>query len=805
MASRLVCFLLLFAFSVSGFGQKKKTETVKHEQEVRQMVDFLEFMLNTLGSRDTPNRDKDVVINESFLKIFRDAKVQVEDDLDDERKVITNKNIQAYLKDVDFFFDDVTFDFTIDRIEARGNVGDELIYRVALSRVLKGTNLDGKAVNNASPRYIEVNFHTATEDLKIVSMYTREFDQTATLKAWWSSLSYEWQSIFRRKLNLFDSVQVRDIRRMVAIDTLELSGNEFITDLQPLTELLDLRKLDLSGTAIVDLTPIRNLSSLSILNISATKVRDLTPLKHATAIRHLNLSECPIDSITVLERLGGLRSLDLRRTGVKDFRPLSSLKLLESLYLSQTDFKNTADLDSLENLVTLDLSKTKTVDLKGLQSLAKLQVLNLDSIFFADSSPLRHLNSLRVLQLNHTSLGSLDDFLGLKALQRIYCDNSRINQAVADQFSKKRSDVLVIFESDDLRGWWSDLSPVWRDVLSRRARISLKPGKEDLAAITNIDSINISNYRTIKDLEPLRRMKKLEVVIASQTGISSVQPLQAVLLLRSLDISGTGITDITPLAGSKNLRFLQADQTQIDGIDTLKQLSLERIYADGSNITDDEVKALLNHNPRCLVVYRTAALEQWWEALSDPWKQALQLQINVNTKPTRQNFHRLTQQEKIEVKDIAVTDLDALNVFLRLRELSLHGTLINDPSPLKDHHLVMLHITSSPLRSVSPLSSLRDLTDLKISDTPVEEIEGLSALVNLTKLDCSGTKIRKLKPLANLRQLLYLDLSNTDVRSLKDIEHLSLRTLKCFNTKIPPSQVSSYRERNPDCQVTYYR
>ena len=98
---------------------EKKTDPVADEKKVRDMIAFLEFMLNTLGSSSTPIRDKEVLITESYSKIFRDSKVQVEDDLDEERKVITNKDVVAYLKDVNFFFHDVRFEFTIEERSSR--------------------------------------------------------------------------------------------------------------------------------------------------------------------------------------------------------------------------------------------------------------------------------------------------------------------------------------------------------------------------------------------------------------------------------------------------------------------------------------------------------------------------------------------------------------------------------------------------------------------------------------------------------------------------------------------------------------
>ena len=49
---------------------------------------------------------REIAVN--YTKFFRDEDVQVEDDLIDERETVTNKNVQAYLKDVDFFFKNVS-------------------------------------------------------------------------------------------------------------------------------------------------------------------------------------------------------------------------------------------------------------------------------------------------------------------------------------------------------------------------------------------------------------------------------------------------------------------------------------------------------------------------------------------------------------------------------------------------------------------------------------------------------------------------------------------------------------------------
>src|SRR5262245_48097220 len=125
----LILVLVICCFVAEGQKSKPKSKTQKpaqkttpkkvvvapnpteDEKKVRDLVAFFQFMLNTLGGKQTSTRDKDVMITESYAKIFRDDKVQIEDDLDTDRKVITNKDVVAYLKDVDYFFNDVKFEF----------------------------------------------------------------------------------------------------------------------------------------------------------------------------------------------------------------------------------------------------------------------------------------------------------------------------------------------------------------------------------------------------------------------------------------------------------------------------------------------------------------------------------------------------------------------------------------------------------------------------------------------------------------------------------------------------------------------
>src|SRR5690349_21729436 len=209
----------------------RQVNAVEDEKRVRDIIAFFQYMLNTLGSNGTSARDKEVLVTESYSKIFRDGKVQIEDDLDEERIVITNKDIVPYLKDVDFFFRDVKFEFAIEDIKSSAMPSGELFYKVSTRRVLTGTTTDGNAVKTTIPRYIEVNYDPGARDLKIVSIYTHELNEKDALINWWNELSLEWKSVLQKKLptpNTTDSLQIGDIKTIAATEDLDLRGNQVI-------------------------------------------------------------------------------------------------------------------------------------------------------------------------------------------------------------------------------------------------------------------------------------------------------------------------------------------------------------------------------------------------------------------------------------------------------------------------------------------------------------------------------------------------------------------------------------------------
>lgn len=820
----LFSFVLIITLSFPVAAQTKKkadTKPVKEEpkpkevnkaedeKRVQDIIAFLQYLLNTLGSSSTSARDKEVLITESYAKIFRDSKVQIEDDLVEARLVVTNKDIVPYLKDVDFFFKDVKFEFTIEDIKSSVLPNGEVFYKVTTRRVLTGITSEGQKTSSTIPRFIEINYNTDSQDLRIVSMYTHEFNETEALTSWWKGLSLEWKTILRKKLpsiGLTDSVQVTDIKVITAIAELDLSDNPYIQNIDPLVRLLNLTTLNISGTKISDLTPIRNLTELTTLDLSNTSVRDLSSLKYSNKLQRLDISNTLVTDISVLEKMPNLQDLEMQGIAVIDFSPLSFLTSLETANLADTKIYTLAPVESLSKLKELDISGTSIRDLDQLKKLKNLKELDIDSTSINNLDALASLDNLVVLRANYTAITSLLPLQKLTHLEKIYADYTAINRETANSFRTLNRNVQVIFDSEELKAWWNALTPEWQSVLSRSAEIELTPSKEELAKVPHLDSINLSGAMRMNSLEPLRKLQKLQVIIASQTAITDLSPLQAHPDIRYLDISETNVSDISVLQQFNKLKVVLADKSKIENIERYTFPALELLYADNTTVHDITAKEFLKRNPKCLLMYKTIHIDRWWNGLSENWKDVFKAQLKSKRDFTREDFHQLVEQESLIIKDAPVSDLSALSEFVRLKELHFSGTSILTIPPLENiKSLKSLHATNGPLQQIESLELLTELEDLDISNTPLEDLKVLRNLSKLKKLNCAGTQVRRLDHLERLSNLEYLDCSNTLVRKLDPLDNLPIKTITCYNTKISSREIENFKIVHPDCQVVYYR
>ncbi|HSW68147.1 MAG TPA: hypothetical protein VLH16_06180 [Bacteroidales bacterium] len=806
------------------------SEIEQFRQQAEQMVGFLEFTLNSLGDPNVLPREKETIINHSYLKFFKNNKVQIEDDLLEGRYVVTNKDVQAYLKDIDFFFEQVAFQFIIEDISYNVNEAGQIFFVVTTTRNLNGITIDGSPVNNNQPRFIEINLDLDQRDLKIASIYTKRISENEDMRNWWSSLNKNWRQFFgngipigngimlsevvafhntwvlieRRHITTldeyvmestrYDTIHVSgsliypEIRRIWQSESIDLSASQDFDDITPLSKLTQLRTVNLTGTQVYDLTPIRNLTRLESLNISNTMVSDLSMMRFAINLRILDASKTPLTDLTPLISFQNLARLNISQTPANDLSPLAQIPSLRYFRLAKTSVTDFSPISHLNNLHILDLSNTTFSDPSILSNLHYLERLHAEATHLTSVAPLAQLPALQYLFIESTTVSEIQPLVTAAALERIYCDATLVSRDVANNFMQQRPDVLVVFETKALETWWETLPEPWMQVFKEMFSLSTLPTSEDLHKMSNITRVDVSGNLMIRSLDPLQRLLNLRELNASETQVKSLEPLRENIDLRILDVSKTGIDNLAPLSHLKLLEQLNISKTNVQNLQPLANLSnLQTLNIEITNVKSVEPLSMLGSlellfcDNMNIPIHEIAAIYD-----NNPNVLAIfrtnELQ---NWLMSLNPFWKSSIQKRFSISE--PISREQLHRLSDLRELDLSEQMnLSSLEPLKIFHRIeKLDISNTQTSDLSSVSSLSTLIELNVSNNPVNSVAPVSHLQRLKALDFSNTLVRDLSPVALLQNIEVLNISGTRVRSLKHLRNLiRLRQLDCFNTRI---------------------
>lgn len=839
-------------------------DLARYTEDAKQMVSFLQFTFNTLGNPEVTTKEKDIIINQSWVKIFENEKVQVEDDLDENRDVPLNKDVQAYLKDIDFFFKEVAFTFTIQDIEQQVNEKNQLFFKVTMNRNIKGTTVEGKKVDTNRLRYIEINLNDDHKDLKVASIYTTKLNEREELRRWWNELPTAWRALLGENVTVKDTLRLkhilwfndsiagldvviqrrvsqgafttdeldtlkialsdtgkisaalidRQIQKIIQIDTINISGKLNIASLEPFTRLPRLKYLDFSGTSVFDLMPARNLSHLEFLNASSTLIDDIEAIRYLTKLKELNLGNTQVSDISTVANFTQLSHLNLSRTMVSTLDPLTGLQSLRDLDISGTQVKSLNPLSSLKSLDRLDFSETGISDINPLKELKELVFLKFEKAPVNTLEALSGLTNLSLLFIDQTPIADLSPLSGMQRLTKIYCDQTRVTRTEAVRFTEQNPSVLVIYETSELKHWWNALQPEWKSVFADKVANQASPTKEELHNVTRMRTLNIAENIALRSLDPVSSMPMLTGIFLQGTSITDLDPVRNLADLRELNFSNTKVSDLSPLENLTKLTKLSFDYTEVISIVPIMQIDeLKVVYCDHTPVDQAEIVEFLIKHPGCLVVYQTDELRTWWAGLPEVWKLLAEKFIASSTELSREQLQELVNlrvvnldESALSERSLEITSLEYLSKMILLEEIRFSNTRISSLAPLST--LTRLHTLicpNNPIESLQPLSELVTLEVLDIQNTAVSELLFLAPLAKLRKLNISGTQIKSLKGVEYLTGLEQLDCFNTRIKNLKQVQALpNLKQVKCYNTSISTRTIDKFRAVRPDVEVVYY-
>lgn len=854
-----VILLMLCLITLTATAQKKKQnngltkeELAAYETEINKMVNYLQETLNFIGDPEQTAQEKEIIFSQTYSKIFQNDKVQIEDDLDTKRNTNLTKDVQAYLKDIDFFFQYATFTFDVQNIASLNKEDGSPYFRVTMNRKLVGKTVTNDSINEVKKRFIEINLDKVRNDLKIASIYTTQVNERETLRYWWNAMPSPWKTYFGKELRINDTIPLQSIvqvnetdfiysypilsvidgdtiasdwkevmvrngldefyaklKGLVMMQSIDVSGIKTITTLDPLSELSELQTLNISGTNVSDLTPLRNSNKLKTLKAANTRIDDLTPLKYDIMLEELDIAHTDVSSLAVLEILSKLEKLNISYTQVKTLDDVKRCSNMAFLAAEGCKINNLQPIAELNDMVSLNISSTAVRDLSPVTHFTELQSLKISQTPVNNLNALQDMENLKELFCSNTNISDLTPLKNHRRLSKIYCDNTRIDGKQASEFTKSNPFTLVIYDTNALEQWWEELPIYWKAVFSKQTSIEGNPTTEQLHEVINMTDLDLSGNAYIQNLMPVSRLTNLVNLNIANTEITHLNALTGMANLESINLENTHINDLSPLAGANSLRTLNINNTPVSNLTPLANNEhLETVMANNSGISTTEVYRLKETLRNVTVVYQTEALTNWWEGLDSNWRHILSNHIGCDEyDPSALELQKIIDLQNLVIEgEEGIQNLEPIRNFHWLEKVNLIGQGIRDIKPLANKiYLSELLLPNNPINDLSPLETDTLISVLNIENTQVSDLSKLEKLSHLRILNASGTGIKSLKPLAKMMELEELLINNTDVKKISPIEDLpSLKLLKIYNTKVKNKTVTALQQKRFDLNIVYY-
>lgn len=855
-----VLVLLLLFVTLTATAQKKKKqnnaltkeEIAAYETEITKMVNYLQETFNFIGDPEQTTQEKEIVFSQTYTKIFQNNKVQIEDDLDTQRNANLTKDVQAYLKDIDFFFQYAIFTLDIQNIASLSKDDGTPYFKVTLNRKLVGKTVTNDSINNVKKRYIEINLDKVKNDLKIASIYTTKVNERESLSHWWNAMPSAWKNYFGSELRINQTIPLKTIMQvnendfiyaypelevidgdtiatdwkevvmkdgidelyaklkgLVMIQNIDVSNTKTITTLEPISELSELQTLNVSGTNISDLTPLRNANKLKTLKAANTRIDDLSPLKYDIMLEELDVANTDVNDLSVLEILSNLEKLNISQTQVNTLEEVKNCPNMAYLFAQGCPITTLEPLAELNNIVSLNINNTPVSDLSPISHLTTLQSLKISQTGVTNLNVLSEMSTLKELYCSNTSINDLSPLKGHRMLSKIYCDNTPIDVHQASEFTKENPFTLVIYDTNALVQWWNNLPIYWKAVFSQQTEIANEPTAEQLHEVINMTDLDLSGNPYMQDLIPVSRLTNLVNLNIANTEITSLMPLTGMTNLEYVNIQNTFIEDLKPLSGMSRLKEVNISNTPVSDLQPLEtDAHLEIVWAENTGVNKHHADQLKAAVPDVTVVYQTEAAQTWWNALDPTWKTILLEHIgNTNFDPSPLELQQILNLKTINIeRENIIQSIDPLVSFTWLENLSITNQGIRDIKPLANKiYLKELLLQNNPISDISPLATDTLISVLNIENTQVSDLSKLQKLKHLRILNASGTGIRSLKPLSKLTELEELLVNNTSVNSLSPIEDIpSLKLLKIYNTRVRSRHVTKLQQKRFDLNIVYY-
>lgn len=301
----------------------------------------------------------------------------------------------------------------------------------------------------------------------------------------------------------------------------------YIVNLDDLASFTNLKEVSLiNEPQISDLTPISNLENLKKLTLDGCNIDDnkLNTLSELVNITDLSLSKNSITNISILSKLVNLRSLSMAENGIMDLSAIVQFPALETLNLSNNTITDLYSISNAPTLKDLNLMGNQIADLTPLDTIKTIKSLNVSKNNILTLNGVQRIPALAILNASENSISDISVLSGNNSITEL---NLSYNNMIAD------------------------LSPLSNTSVQRLTVTNMNISSLDsIADIPNLVYLNVSN-NYISELYPLTRTSKLQTLDIKDNLVSSLLALRNCPALKTVYCSGNIIyPDNNELSGT---------------------------------------------------------------------------------------------------------------------------------------------------------------------------------------------------------------------------------------------------------------
>ncbi|MDD4848788.1 MAG: leucine-rich repeat domain-containing protein [Bacteroidales bacterium] len=819
----LIFWALMISFGIHAQTKKEKDpapnkdEIEAYRYQSERIVEYLAETLNFLGDSTTIAKERQIVTNESYLKIFKNTEVQIEDDLIEDRIVPVYKDVRAYLRDIGFFYKQVHFDYVIQEIEQFYNSRKEINFRVTVNRHLMGTTIKDQVVENNMIRYIEIDLDHAHEVLKIVSIYSTRLEEKEDIEIWWSQLPDYWRNYFSKDINLDNGLKLSDVvafsdssitfpystdlEKIVTDSSLILLDEKLIKSTLPTTDyfakvktlpdslqrvhiayhgaslhslvgnMMKQISVDISNESIYsDLTPLAKMSYLKELNLSGTPIKDISDLRNLSDLEKLNISNTQLSDISPLQYLINLKSIDFSQTLISDISTLAYNSALEEIKMNKTRVSDVFALARLTELKRLWMNQTEVSDISALANNKNLEIISFHDTKVANCSILNSFPKLIMAGMNNTKITDIAALNGLKNLQNIFINNTGVAEISTltemESLTRIYGDNTKISKTEAIEYMQQhpttlvvfeskNLESWWNSMPDNWKKI----WKETLKIKSNPDNDQLHQMVILKDLD------------FSFRKINNIDCLSQMLMLENLNVASNDITNLSALANLSTLISINFSKTKVNDITPLlKHKSLTTILCNETPITNLELLKSLKELQLIECDQCSIKDEKVYQIHQDN-PQCLIIYRTSKNKLWWDNLSEAWKKVFIADHNIETPDKYQLQKMLNQSTINVKDnrsiTNLNCLAPML--YLDKLIIANTSITSLEEIVNKTSIKYLDLSNNPIELIDNLSNLQNIDTLILENTPVKKIDVVSHLPKLKYLNFSGTQIKNLKPL------------------------------------